>query len=949
MTDTVLCLHGRVQCGEIFSHRLSGLRKKLAALSPELELWCPDGPVELPLRPGEQLPMRGWSRSESRGACAAGRFDEAAAQLTEVAQADCRVGRVVGLIGFSEGASLVAALTRAGAFPELQWVVLAGAPDLAPAFWDPNGALVRVPSLHLMGDRDDLVPPDESARLACRFRNPVIRRHGAGHIFPSKPSELQHIVSFIEQHRTLPQSEPAVANSAFAASEELLEELEALPEIYPDVFELAPSGAGCSVTVSNSAGDFQVELVFAFTSEYPVAAAVGVAVGRTESCPPLLVAEVDRVATAAAAENEGCPAVFGVVQEVQSFLDDHEAVAAIFAQIRAKFVHDSEGPEHSAKLWGAAATGEQPACGDPAAAAIKGEGLGGKDEIEDFGDGEGGSGAVEVDDGTITDQQLSALTSAALAATRVAEQPPPDSVVGEPTESWNGQLRWKGGKGDRGRMHWGNFTVGLVGKPSAGKSTFFNACKTIGTAEAKVGAFPFTTIEPNIGRGSYRVEYPAVIQCSPEARSHGVEIFLKDVAGLVPGAYQGRGKGNRFLDDVCEADVLIHIVDGSGHVDEQGVGNGGGDPVSDIEWIYAEIHRWISDNVWAKWNNIRRILQNQHFAGKAKGANDAAWAKLAGLFSGYRSVPASVYAVAERAGLSLGYEPAANEGPILAEWQSVHVHRLVAHFLRARFPVLIGFNKCDDARSLAHLARVREAYLGEVVVPMSARAETVALQNTGGAPATLKSADAELLGRARSALQGATGVRDALDTAVRMQQPLVVYIVLPTLTAGSVVQLTPTDVVPLLFRAGSTAGDVFHHLHRSDITHQDHRMHLPGEFIRAEAVVVADDGKSVRVVLKKDAPLGPGQRVIKLYASRPRPIGKRSGGGGGAMSGGGGTGVGKQQEGMQKLKLESTGKSAHQLSTERMLKRLHKSSDRQGKSKGGKGTGQDRRTVAPKK
>ena len=135
-------------------------------------------------------------------------------------------------------------------------------------------------------------------------------------------------------------------------------------------------------------------------------------------------------------------------------------------------------------------------------------------------------------------------------------------------------------------------------------------------------------------------------------------------------------------------------------------------------------------------------------------------------------------------------------------------------------------------------------------------------------------------------------------------------------------------------------------------------MHLPGDFIRAEAVVLvpaaAGDGavdgerECTRVVLKKDAPLGPGQRVIKLYASRARPAGKRggaaAGGGGGAASGG----VGKQQEGMQKLKLADVGKSTHQLSTERMIKRLHKSSDRQGKSKGGKGTGQDRRTVAPK-
>ena len=168
-----------------------------------------------------------------------------------------------------------------------------------------------------------------------------------------------------------------------------------------------------------------------------------------------------------------------------------------------------------------------------------------------------------------------------------------------------------------------------VGKPSAGKSTFFNVsdvspiitaayrltmvvllhCKTqAATAFARqrgdgggaiqcgegdsdddsgmvlggasMGAIPFTTIDANIG--VCLIPAPSGVcpedcqKCASSMKqcglllgsSHGrdskgrrlVPVCLKDVAGLVPGAYQGRGRGNRFLDDLTDADVLVHIV-----------------------------------------------------------------------------------------------------------------------------------------------------------------------------------------------------------------------------------------------------------------------------------------------------------------------------------------------------------------------------------------------------
>ena len=93
--------------------------------------------------------------------------------------------------------------------------------------------------------------------------------------------------------------------------------------------------------------------------------------------------------------------------------------------------------------------------------------------------------------------------------------------------------------------------LGLVGCPSAGKSTFFKAATL---AEVSIATHPFTTIKPNHGIGYVKVECidkEFNVQCNP---SHGfclnnwrfVPVELMDVAGLVPGASEGKGLGNQF-------------------------------------------------------------------------------------------------------------------------------------------------------------------------------------------------------------------------------------------------------------------------------------------------------------------------------------------------------------------------------------------------------------------
>jgi GTP-binding protein YchF len=128
--------------------------------------------------------------------------------------------------------------------------------------------------------------------------------------------------------------------------------------------------------------------------------------------------------------------------------------------------------------------------------------------------------------------------------------------------------------------------IGIVGMPNAGKSSLFNALTKAG---AEAANYPFTTIEPNVAVVPVRDERLEQVAATVGASEIVWDtVDFHDIAGLVAGAHEGEGLGNRFLANIRETDAIVHVV--RAHGDENVIHpEGRVDPLADIETIETEL------------------------------------------------------------------------------------------------------------------------------------------------------------------------------------------------------------------------------------------------------------------------------------------------------------------------------------------------------------------------
>jgi ribosome-binding ATPase YchF (GTP1/OBG family) len=252
--------------------------------------------------------------------------------------------------------------------------------------------------------------------------------------------------------------------------------------------------------------------------------------------------------------------------------------------------------------------------------------------------------------------------------------------------------------------------LGVVGKPNTGKSTFFSAA-TLATAE--IANYPFTTIKPNRGIGYVRtscVHEEFKVQDNPRNSlcldgERLVPVELIDIAGLVPGAWEGRGLGNQFLDEIRRADALIHIVDASGGTDCEGrvCKPGEHDPLEDVHFLEREITMWMISILKKDWPKIARTAEADK-----KGVAIHLEDRLTGLGIRRHHVAEAI----KKANLNVD-KPTA--------WTDEDFYRFVDTLRRISKPMLIVANKIDLPSSKANVERMKS--LDYIVIPCSAEAE----------------------------------------------------------------------------------------------------------------------------------------------------------------------------------------------------------------------------------
>jgi ribosome-binding ATPase YchF (GTP1/OBG family) len=253
--------------------------------------------------------------------------------------------------------------------------------------------------------------------------------------------------------------------------------------------------------------------------------------------------------------------------------------------------------------------------------------------------------------------------------------------------------------------------IGLIGKTNTGKTTFFNSA-TLATAD--ISNYPFTTKQPTVGNAnavSLCVHKELNLQDNPKNSRcidgwRFIPVELVDLPGLIKGAWEGKGLGNKFLSVAAQSDALLHIVDASGSIDAAGriAEPGSGDPIADIGDIEEELVMWY----------LKLLEGNRDKISRAINSGTDMQSAIADVFRGIGVNEEHVkLALQENRLENHKFDELGAQESKDFSWSLRDISK----------PTLIVANKVDLPSATDNFKRIREEYNDMIIVPSSADAE----------------------------------------------------------------------------------------------------------------------------------------------------------------------------------------------------------------------------------